>query len=86
MVVSSDRTKFELKQRRVTLKSNRKYYSGLCQRCGESGVLVLLQKDKEREILRLRCSKCSTANEFSFRRVLRTGRVLTEKEYEDMKI
>lgn len=63
----------------------RKYYNGFCERCDESRKLVLFESDKEQEILRLRCSECLTVDEVPWRRVLKTGQVLDEQEFQNRK-
>ncbi|NIR47212.1 hypothetical protein GWO43_01835 [candidate division KSB1 bacterium] len=63
----------------------RKYYKGLCRKCGELKRLVLWQEDDSREILRLRCLDCYTMNDVPVERVLRNGRVLTENERKNRK-
>ncbi|MFQ5752443.1 MAG: hypothetical protein ACE5HI_10635 [bacterium] len=61
----------------------RKHYNGHCHQCDEFSKLVLIEKDEEQEIFRLRCSQCFALNEFPLERVLKTGRLLTEKEFEN---
>lgn len=63
--------------------SYRKYYKGQCHHCGEFRKLVLIKKDEDQKILLLRCGECSALNEFPLERVLKTGRVLTEKEFKN---
>jgi len=66
-------------------KFRRKYFQGLCRNCGNVEELVLTTNPEDDDIVWLRCSACSMMNDYPEARVLKTGRVLSEKEFEKRK-
>lgn len=62
---------------------NRKYYNGFCPSCGEFTTMTLLRYDKAEGALQLRCNDCLRFNSYPVKRALKSGRLLTEKEFEE---
>lgn len=58
-----------------------RYYEGFCQECREFRKLLFQDKDEQLGIIRMRCDNCFFLNAFPVKRVLETGRVLTESEF-----
>lgn len=64
---------------------NRKYFKGVCQQCGERTKMTLIEYDKVKGLLRLRCDVCPGFSVFPIERALKSGRLLTQEEYEKRK-
>lgn len=63
----------------------RKNFEGICSKCDQIRPLQLHQYDKESKTLTLRCKKCGELNAYPLKRALKSGRVLTEDEFEERK-
>ncbi len=66
----------------ASLNERRKYYKGYCETCGEPVRFVLKDKDEEEGQIILRCDSCHSRLNVPVERVLKSGRLLTEDEYE----
>ena len=64
-------------------KFRRKYFQGPCSNCQDTVELILIKKESNDGKLWLRCSVCAMMNDFPEERVLKTGRVLTQNEFEN---
>lgn len=62
---------------------NRKYYNGLCAGCGEFAAMTLLRYDRSAGELHLRCNDCLRLNVYPIKRALKSGRLLTQQEFEE---
>ena len=63
----------------------RKNFEGICARCGHIRPLQLSHLDQESKTLSLKCKVCNELTTFPLIRVLKSGRVLSEAEYEERK-
>lgn len=62
---------------------NRKYYKGRCSGCGEFTEMTFTGYNKAEGKLQLRCRNCRGLNFYPIKRALKSGRLLTEKEFEE---
>ncbi|MFQ5638605.1 MAG: hypothetical protein ACE5IR_11490 [bacterium] len=63
------------------MKRQRVNYKGICGQCGAFGKLTFWEEGKANGVLRLRCSQCLMVSDVPLKKILKSGRVLTEEEF-----
>ena len=62
---------------------NRKYYQGVCPECRQFTAMTFVSYDQAGGMLQLRCNDCFRYHDHPVSRALKSGRLLTEAEFEE---
>lgn len=63
----------------------RKYFKGQCPSCKAQRKLTLINTDEELGVVWMRCDKCKQTHSYPVERVRKSGRVLTNEQFQKIK-